>query len=459
MRACRPLWRVVAAAGVLAGFLIGSLTAVFAQPQSTTIGDPSQIITYSDILAAPDDLKLNFNYARQEAGRGNLSGASTALERLLLLEPEWNTARLFYAVVLYRLDDLLAAERELLILSDRRLPEPQALEVTKYLNLIKRKRQRLHVRGFLGIGGRYDDNRNFATNLDGETDPILILGLPATSFIEPEDDFAYRGFAGFNGRYKLNPLSRHALYFRGTGLYNEQTSVDEQSFSDVYGEVGLEFDARILKIKPHVIGRTFAIDNEQYFTEAGGGVSLEKSVTPRFNVGAFGIALYQDFNSISVASIGNLRTGNRVQAGASANYALNARNRIGGRFLYDDKAADFDAFAYWNARIEVDYLFLLGRGSFLQLQGSTSWAEFDAPDPIFSPTLTRRDRRYVSRISVGSPLTSITGAVGWDLPQALSDLTLQVAADYRRQDSNIGNFSYDNIGAEANLIWNFEFGR
>ncbi len=441
----------------MGGLAFGLAPAAAQQPGLAQ--HPSELISYGDVLKAPDDLKLNFNYARQEATRGNLAGASTALERILLLEPEWNTARLFYAAVLYRLDDLLAAERELLILSNRRLPEPQALEVKKYLNLIKRKRQRLHVKGFLGIGGRYDTNRNFATNLDGESDPILILGLPAITFIQPEDDFSYRGFGGLNGRYKLSPISRHALYFRLTGIYNEQDSIDEQSFSDAYGEVGIDYDAGFAKIKPHVVGRTFAIDDEQYFTEAGGGVSLERSITPRFNVGAFGVALYQDFNSISVASTGNLRTGNRLQAGASANYAINARNRIGGRVLYDDKSADFDAFAYWNARIELDYLFLLGKGSFLQLQGSTSWAEFDAPDPIFSPTLTRRDRRYVSRLSVGSPLTSIGGAVGLELPDALSEVTLQIAADYRRQDSNIGNFSYDNVGAEANLIWNFDFGR
>ncbi len=450
----RYLWRAFGCAVLLVAL---SLPAYAQQPN--TIGDPSQTITFGDILNAPDDLELNFNYARQEASRGNLSGASTALERLLLLEPEWNTARLFYAIVLYRLDDLLAAERELLILSDRRLPEPQALEVTRYLSLIKRKRQRLHVRGFLGIGSRYDTNRNFATNLDGETDPILVLGLPAITFIQPEDDFSYRGFAGLNGRYKLSPISRHALYFRTSGIYNEQDTIDEQSFSDVYGEVGLDFDVRVLKVKPHVIGRTFAIDNEQYFTEAGGGVTLERSVTPRFNVSAFGVALYQDFNSIGVASTGNLRTGNRIQTGASANYAFNARNRLGGRFLYDDKAANFSPFAYWNARIEIDYLLLLGRGSFLKLQGSTAWAEFDAPDPIFSPTLTRRDRRYVSRLSVGSPVTAIGKVVGLELPESLSDLTLQLAADYRRQDSNIGNFSYDNVGAEANLIWNFDFGR
>lgn len=445
--------------------VLPSTTPALGQEVSTPGDKPASAenaegdISYRDILNAPDDLKLNFKYAQQEAARGNLSGASTALERLLLLEPEWNTARLFYAVVLYRLDDLLAANRELLILSDRRLAEPQALEVERYRALIKRKQQRFHAEGFIGVGTRYDSNRNFATNLDGETDPILILGLPATTFVKPREDVSYRGSIGLNGRYKLSPLSRHALYFRTTALYNEQVKVDQQSFSDIFAEVGFELDARFLKVKPHIIGRTFAIDNEQYFTEAGGGVALEKSITPRFNVGIFADAFYQDFNAIVVASSGKLRTGNRIQTGISANYAFNARNRLGARFVYDDKSANFEAFSYWNARLELDYLFLLGRGSFLKLQGSTSWAQFDAPDPIFSPTIVRRDRRYTSRVAVGSPLTSIGGWVGLELPELLSDLTLQLAADYRRQNSNIGNFSYENIGAEANLIWNFDFGR
>ena len=60
-------------------------------------------ITYEQILAAPDDSKLNLAYARQAA----------ALERLLLARPNWDSVRLFYGFVLYRLDDMTGAKREL----------------------------------------------------------------------------------------------------------------------------------------------------------------------------------------------------------------------------------------------------------------------------------------------------------------------------------------------------------
>jgi len=55
-------------------------------------------ISYQQILDAPDDLRLNLQYARQEVKSGRLQQAAAALERLLLQRPNWDSLRLFYGI-------------------------------------------------------------------------------------------------------------------------------------------------------------------------------------------------------------------------------------------------------------------------------------------------------------------------------------------------------------------------
>ena len=68
---------------------------------------------FSEILAAPDDESLNLAYAREQARLGNLGLASSTLERLLIMDPNRHSVRLFHGVVLYRLGDMQGARDEL----------------------------------------------------------------------------------------------------------------------------------------------------------------------------------------------------------------------------------------------------------------------------------------------------------------------------------------------------------
>ena len=102
-------------------------------------------VTYEQILANPDDLELNYNYARAQVRRGDLKGASATLERMLLIDPNRSDIRLFYSVVLYRLDNVIEAQRELLLLSQQKLPSPMDSEVEKYLALVSRRLKKNHL--------------------------------------------------------------------------------------------------------------------------------------------------------------------------------------------------------------------------------------------------------------------------------------------------------------------------
>ena len=95
---------------------------------------------FDAVLAAPDDIELNLEYARRAADAGDLNGAAGALERVLIADPNRHGTRLLYAVVLFRLDDLQGARDQLDLLEPVALTPLQRAEAARYRARIERSR-------------------------------------------------------------------------------------------------------------------------------------------------------------------------------------------------------------------------------------------------------------------------------------------------------------------------------
>ena len=144
MRATRTSLKAVSASLLAAtAFITVSTSPAFAQGQGT--------ITFEDVFANPDDKQLNIDYARQEAAAGNLLASAATLERLLLNDPNWDEARLFYAAVLYRLGDYQGAEREVRILEARPLSPNLQAQLQSFKERIRQKQSRSALSGSIGI--------------------------------------------------------------------------------------------------------------------------------------------------------------------------------------------------------------------------------------------------------------------------------------------------------------------
>lgn len=94
----------------------------FAKPKpATTFEYTGPPIRFEDVFQNPDNNELKLNYARQQAAAGDLLSAAYSLEGMLYTSPNWDAARLFYAIVLAELDDHDAALYEFNILEGRSL--------------------------------------------------------------------------------------------------------------------------------------------------------------------------------------------------------------------------------------------------------------------------------------------------------------------------------------------------
>src|SRR5258708_29201780 len=189
--------------GASAFLLASLLSGVFAGSPP-----PTAAPTYDQVLAAPDDPQINLDYAREEADRGNLLNAAAALERILLAHPNAHGVRLFYAAVLYRLNDLQGAKQQLKELENVRLTPLQTAELSKYEDLVERGQSATNVTGKISAG------------IAVESDAIgaLLSQLDFPGFHSPKNGAAAATSADLEVNHSLGPNSDYPLY-GGASVY------------------------------------------------------------------------------------------------------------------------------------------------------------------------------------------------------------------------------------------------
>lgn len=444
----------------------GSLVAVACS--AALIGPPvsgwaqDRGITYEQVLARPDDLSLSYAFARQAAEAGRLEDAAGALERILLLDPDFDAARLFYAIVLYRLDDMEGAARELRLLQGRALTPEQQNEVARYLHLSESKAKDTRITAAVSAGFAYDTNPTLASRADVG----LVAGF-GTPLDRGEDNTA-SGLAAAELRVEQElPTGRgDFLFLDSKGWLQEHLETDSADYVIGRIEAGGTFYAGDLAVTPRGIFTASLLDDDVFVTEAGGGVDLSWGVSSRLAILADIVALHQDFAAFGPADIAatvglpaDPRDGLAVRAGGGLSARLTQRDTLTLAAAYINKDAGHAAFSYDALELNASNLLLLGRGQYL-LANAWYWRyDFDAPDPRYSPILAHEDDRYRLRLSYGVPLDTLVQLVasGTTPHPGLRDINLQISGDYYRQDSTIPNLDVQNFSAEVRVTKRFTF--
>ena len=97
-------------------------------------------VSFEQVFQNPNDTDLKLNYARQQAASGDFLSAATALEGMLYISSDWDSARLFYAIVLAELDDNHAATYEFNILANRPISAADMAITEAYLKKLNAER-------------------------------------------------------------------------------------------------------------------------------------------------------------------------------------------------------------------------------------------------------------------------------------------------------------------------------
>lgn len=403
-------------------------------------------ISFEQIYANPDDQELNLNYARQQAENGDYISAASALERMLFASPNWDSARLFYALVLYRLDDKQAAMRELDLLESRPLSPKQRRQVKAYReNFSTPKKRQATSSGLVGriaVGVRYDDN---AGNALADTfltfanrDDISAFAQARLQYTNPIGDNGLKFKAGINGL-----LRRHETF----------STADYDTFGANIGLLGdlsngLSWDTDIQVSQVNISG-------QKYLTQFGGRVKIKKALSKTTGVWVQGTWHDQDYNNLSFTTLEPTRSGEKLSLSTGVIKRLDENSFISASFGYEDKKATNAAFAYDGIRLNARFHNGFDNGIYLSGRATYRMLKYDGTS-FNNPAPTRREDDHISgRLGIGASLNILATKIGLDENPSLDNLGLEAGINYTNRSSNNPVLDYKNFGTDIKLIWNF----
>lgn len=406
-------------------------------------------VTLEEVMRDPDNLQLNYAFALTQIRQGDLLGALSTLERILLRNPGQPRVRLLYAVVLYRLNATAEAEREIDTVLKFEMDDGLRRELEYYRGRIQREKQTTKFTAIVRVGWNWDSNRNASPLTRGLTSAGGAVARPdeiSTNSIE--------NLGRLEVEHDLGMQRRHRLVGSVTALHDQNLRSNRFTLTavDVRGGIALDLAPQELRLQPHY--RYARLDDDSVFTAWGGSIRFDWPT--RQNLFFYGILSgeYQVFNATARSPVSNLRTGPEWRATAAVRYVVTPEHRVtlaATGILKDARESFFD---YAGVQVGLEHGWLLGRGMFLLSNVSWEGDWYDAADPNIGPA-KREDNILRVRTVLGVPFATLTG---WDTaPRPLRDVGVSVGFEYTRAFSNIDNYRYHNFRVMGALTKRFDF--
>jgi len=399
-------------------------------------------ISFEKILAAPGDLDLNERFAREQINRGDLRGAATTLERILILAPNRDRTRLLYAAVLYRLDALQDAERELRIVLGRLAPAEVIEEAKEYLKLVEARKRKTHFDARISVGYGYDDNRNSASDHDQN----LFFGSPVVlnrdSRRQDDTSVTMSGSLGISrdfGGAKPQKVFANIGYYRG-----EQTLVNALDLQAYSVSGGFVLHYRGFEFVPMAGFDHVLLSQSTYLRDIWEGLRVSRRIRPRLELFADFRHEDQSFVRTRLAPTAESRTGQQWDGRIGANWVVSPRDRLSFLAGHRRKYARAVAQAYRRELLAGEYIRLLGRGVFFVASLTGQFDRYDRPDVTIS-TMGREDDAIIGQVLFGTPLNLF-----W---KPMKGFTGTLGVERFQQFSNLLNYEYTNTRLTAMITY------
>ncbi len=413
---------------------------------------PEVLVTFAQILADPDNIDLNFRYAQTQVAQGDLLGASATLERVLLIKPELPQIRLYYGLVLLRLNNLEEAERELRAVSAYDMPPPLRQEVDSYLRAIRLSRKRTRLSSSFALGFQFDTNRNAAPSSKQRLSSDIPLGLTGTN--RKRRDTSLLVIHTLDLMHDLGFQAGHQLLGSFTYYLGEQTVVDDLDLQSFSLEAGGLIKTPWADLTPKGVVTHTALSRETYLRTQGVTLSCERKLTPRWEMTLEGGWAREDFSGISEYEAALERTGGRSTVNFGTSYLVMPTMKLGSEIGYENKTAKADYQAYDALELEGTHTWILPKGQFFLNTLTYEFDDYDRPDFAISGK-TRRDHQLCVRVLYGLPVFLLLQRV---LPEpVLRDTTATFSFEQLRSLSSITNYTYSNSKFTFMMIKKTEF--
>lgn len=394
------------------------LLGVPSSAQELPAADRTQLQAQKDalfqkMLRDPANLDTAFAYADVSAKLGDNEAAVSALERMLLFNPNLPRVQLELGTLYFRMGSFEIARTYFERAAGANPPEEVRERIQTYLGQIARQSAPQRFSGSFSFGVQYQSNANLA----GSSNILGINVLP--EFVKRADVNAFAtGSVVYS--YDLGTQARDTFEITGIGFANHHSSVTRLDLGLVEATAGPRFNfseplpqVSALSLRPYLIANDVTLGGNQYFHTLGAGgeaaalawgdvrlrsafefrqknfndapdrplsrgfngsdklvvLSINKPITV---VPESDLTLEFDFLDQDTRPLPNLTTGLTLPYFSNNTYAVGAAYRV----RYGDPTGFL--------RLPLDTTFFLSR----------SWAYYAAPDPCCGAVRFERHWRF-----------------------------------------------------------------
>ena len=447
----------VAAAALIAATLAPAANAaappnVTPQASGKTLGDlqAERQALFKQILANPGDVALTLKYAELSSEAGDLEGAISALERILIFAPQVAEINYQLGILYMRLGSFGQASTDFkaAMAAPDATPDLKA-NAARYIAIADKQQVGDYLVGSFVPGVRYQTNANGGAL----SNSILLNGIPfelSQSAMADPDYNAYfsavihasHDLQDQGDRINLDANFYASKYEKHDELNTLAAEVQAGPVVDL-GRIGMKGATLGL----YGIGSAVQLGGAPYLYVLGAGGVLTATPADGAQFQTRFEYRYEDYqNSASRPTASDL-TGARMRLTQSGQLHANDWLTLYGSGYAERKDGATAIKTDWEAGISAGTTLAFGSKTSqlppvtLDLQLGLAGRLYNSPDPIFSTTDVRMDKSAYVQASVNVPVAEHVSA--------------SVIAAYSRQISNYDLYTFDDASLSLALTTNF----
>ena len=260
------------------------VTPTAAQPASSekTVLQARKDALFREMLRDPANLDIAFAYADLSARLGDYEAAVSALERMLLFNPNLPRVDLELGALYFRMGSFDLARDYFKKALAARPPKAVRARVAAYLVQIAEIERRSHFAGYLEFGTQYQSDANIGPGsplIDSPIGPVIL----GNQFVKQADNNLF-ATGGAIYSYDLGTQNRDTFEVTGVGFMNHLFIFNRLDLDLLEATAGPRFQfpnggalgPLPASIRPYLIFDEVGLGLNQYFNAYGAGLEYDK---------------------------------------------------------------------------------------------------------------------------------------------------------------------------------------
>ncbi|HXC89493.1 MAG TPA: tetratricopeptide repeat protein [Stellaceae bacterium] len=289
----RRAGRLAGALALLCGILLGAalLAARPGAAQAISGADQARLeaqkeALFQRMLRNPADLDATFAYADVSARLGDYEAAVSALERMLLFNPNLPRVQLELGALYFRMGSFDIARDYFAKAAAANPPAEVRARIDEYMAQIEKASSRHHLSGYVFLGGQYQSDANVAPGSPLILSPIGPVLLNSQFLKQPSGSVFASGSLLYS--YDLEDQRRDTIDVTAVGYlnhyFNSNVSRLDLDLLEVTAGPRINFPngglpgSVFASVKPYLIADEVGLGEAQYFAAGGAGLEYDETV-------------------------------------------------------------------------------------------------------------------------------------------------------------------------------------